>query len=161
MQCVLRLMRENSLLALQRQPKPAGPKSHDSTIPGERLNPQRGIYAAGITLAEGRMAICGMADHAAPDRLGIAVAMPEMSLEAIEQVGYWQDGQWASERLAFQLYPGQARQTGHFCWQAHSVSQWLFYVSFGAKRRVFPVPDACRRDRGAPASALRRQVPGD
>jgi len=69
------------------------------------------------------MAICGMADHAAPDRPGIAVAIPEMSFEAIEQIGYWQNGQWALERLAFQLYLRQARQTGLFCWQAHSVSQ--------------------------------------
>ena len=159
MQRVLRLTCETSLLAPQRQPKPARPKSHDRTIPGERLNPKRGIYAAGFTLAEGRMAICGTAHHAAPDPLGIAVAMPELSFEAIEQIGYWQNGQWALERLAFQLYPGQARYTGHFCWQAHSVSQWLFYVAFGAKRRVFPVPGACRRDRGracqryAPASS--------
>ena len=39
MRRVLRLMRENDLLAPQRQPRPVEPKRHDGTILAERPNP--------------------------------------------------------------------------------------------------------------------------
>jgi putative transposase len=65
MRWVLRLMRENDLLAPQRQPRPVEPKRHEGTILAERPNPMRGIDATvGFTLAEGRVAIFAMVDHA-------------------------------------------------------------------------------------------------
>jgi transposase InsO family protein len=65
MRRVLRLMRENDLLAPQRQPRPVEPKRHDGTILAERPNPIWGIDATvGFTLAEGRVAIFAMVDHA-------------------------------------------------------------------------------------------------
>jgi len=61
----LRLMRENDLLAPQRQPQPVEPKRHDGTILAERPNPMWGIDATvGFTVAEGRVAIFAMVDHA-------------------------------------------------------------------------------------------------
>jgi transposase InsO family protein len=65
MRRVLRLMRENDLLAPQRQPQPVEPKRHDGTVLAERPNPMWGIDATvGFTLAEGRVAIFAMVDHA-------------------------------------------------------------------------------------------------
>jgi putative transposase len=65
MRRVLRLMRENDLLAPQRQPRPVEPKRHDGTIVAERPNPMWGIDATvGFTRAEGRVAIFAMVDHA-------------------------------------------------------------------------------------------------
>jgi hypothetical protein len=65
MRRVLRLMRENDLLAPQRQPQPVEPKRHDGTILAERPNPMWGTDATvGFTVAEGRVAIFAMVDHA-------------------------------------------------------------------------------------------------
>jgi len=65
MRRVLRLMRENDLLAPQRQPQPVEPKRHDGTILAERPNPMWGIDATvGFTVSEGRVAIFAMVDHA-------------------------------------------------------------------------------------------------
>jgi hypothetical protein len=65
MRRVLRLMRENGLLAPQRQPQPVEPKRHDGTILAERPNQMWGIDATvGFTVAEGRVAIFAMVDHA-------------------------------------------------------------------------------------------------
>jgi len=63
MRGVLRLMRDNDLLAPQRQPQPVEPKRHDGTVLAERPNPMWGIDAtAGFTVADGRVtifAVCG------------------------------------------------------------------------------------------------------
>jgi hypothetical protein len=68
MRRVLRLMRENDLLAPQRQPRPVEPKRHDGTILAERPNQMWGIDATtGVTLDEGRVAIFAMVDHATAD----------------------------------------------------------------------------------------------
>jgi putative transposase len=68
MRRVLRLMRENDLLAPQRQPQPVEPKRHDGTILAERPNQMWGIDATvGFTVAEGRVAIFAMVDHATAD----------------------------------------------------------------------------------------------
>ena len=65
MRRVLRMMRDNGLLAPQRQPQPVEPKRHDGTILAERPNQMRGIDATvGFTVAEGRVAIFAMVDHA-------------------------------------------------------------------------------------------------
>jgi hypothetical protein len=65
MRRVLRLMRENDPLAPQRQPQPVEPKRHECTILAERPNQMWGIDATvGFTVAEGRVAIFAMVDHA-------------------------------------------------------------------------------------------------
>ena len=61
MRRVLRLMRENDLLAPQRQARPVEPKRHDGTILAERPNPMWGIDATvGFTVADGRVTIFAM-----------------------------------------------------------------------------------------------------
>ena len=87
MRRVLRLMRENDLLAPQRQPQPVEPKRHEGTILAERPNPMWGIDATvGITLAEGRVTIFAMVDHAMAECLGIHVAKRGSRFEALELV---------------------------------------------------------------------------
>jgi len=87
MRRVLRLMRENDLLAPQRQPQPVEPKRHDGTIPAERPNQMWGIDATvGFTVAEGRVAIFAMVDHAAAGVSGIPVAKRGTRFEALEPV---------------------------------------------------------------------------
>jgi len=87
MRRVLRLMRENNLLAPQRQPQPVEPKRLDSTILAERPNQMRGIDATvGFTVAEGRVAIFAMVDHAMAECLGIHVAKRGTRFEALEPV---------------------------------------------------------------------------
>jgi len=87
MRRVLRLMRENDLLAPQRQPQPVEPKRHDGTILAERPNPMWGIDATtGVTLDEGRVAIFAMVDHATAECLGIHVAKRGTRFEALKPV---------------------------------------------------------------------------
>ena len=83
----LRLMRENDLLAPQRQPQPVEPKRHDGTILAERPNQIWGIDATvGFTQADGRVTIFAMVDHATAECLGIHVAKRGTRFEALEPV---------------------------------------------------------------------------
>jgi putative transposase len=87
MRRLLRLMRENDLVALQRQPRPVEPKRHDGTILAERPNQMWGIDATvGFTVAEGRVAIFAVVDHATAECLGIPVAKRGTRFEAMEPV---------------------------------------------------------------------------
>jgi hypothetical protein len=82
---LLRLMRDNDLLAPQRQPRPVEPKRREGAIPAERPNPMWGIDATvGFTVAEGRVAIFAMVDHATAQCLGIPVAKRGTRFEALE-----------------------------------------------------------------------------
>jgi len=87
MRRVLRLMREDGLLAPQRQRQPVEPKRHDGTILAERPNPMWGIDATvGFTMADGRVTIFAMVDHATAECLGIHVAKRGTRFEALEPV---------------------------------------------------------------------------
>jgi len=87
MRRVLRLMRDNHLLAPQRQPQQVELKRHDGTILAERPNQMWGIDATvGFTLADGRVTIFAMVDHATAEYLGIHVAKRGTRFEALEPV---------------------------------------------------------------------------
>ena len=87
MRHVPRLMRDNHLLAPQRQPQPVEPKRHDGTILAERPNPMWGIDATGgFTLDEGWVTILAMVDHTTAECLGIHVAKRGTRFEALEPV---------------------------------------------------------------------------
>ena len=87
MRCVLRLMRENGLLAPHRQPQPVEPKRHEGTILAERPNPMWGIDATvGFTLDEGRVAIFAVVNHSTAECLGIPVAKRGTRFEALQPV---------------------------------------------------------------------------
>jgi putative transposase len=92
MRRVLRLMRDNGLLAPQRHPQQVEPKRHDGTILAERPNPMWGIDATvGFTLAECRVTIFAMVDHATAGVSGIPVAKRGTRFEALEPV------RWAAQ----------------------------------------------------------------
>jgi transposase InsO family protein len=87
MRRVLQLMRQNHLLAPQRQPQPVGLKRHEGTILAERPNQMWGIDATvGFPLADGRVTIFAMVDHATAECLGIHVARRGTRFEALEPV---------------------------------------------------------------------------
>ena len=86
-QRVLRLMRENELLAPQRQLPPVEPKRHEGTIIPERPNQMWGIDAtAAFTRQDGQVTIFAMVDHCTTECIGIHAAKPATRFEALEPV---------------------------------------------------------------------------
>jgi transposase InsO family protein len=84
---VLRLMREDQLLAPQRQPQPVEPKRHEGTILAERPNQMWGIDAkAGFGVRDGQAPFLAMIDHCSACRLGIHVTRCGTRFEALELV---------------------------------------------------------------------------
>ena len=82
---VLRLMREQQLLAPQRQIKPAEPNPHEGTIVTERPNQMWGTDAtATVTLAEGQVTVFAAIDHCTAECVGIHAAKPATRFEALE-----------------------------------------------------------------------------
>jgi len=86
-QRLLRLMREQELLAPQRQPQPTEPRRHEGTIATERPNEMGGIDASGAwTGRDGQVTIFAMVDHSTAECLGIHAAKPATRFEALEPV---------------------------------------------------------------------------
>ena len=84
---VLRLMRENQLLAPQRQLAPLAPKPHDGTIVTEYPNQMWGVDATQtITLADGAVTIFAGIDHASADCIGIHAVKRATRFEALEPI---------------------------------------------------------------------------
>jgi len=82
---VLRLMREQQLLAPQRHIKPAEPNPHAGTIVTERPNQMWGTDAtATVTLAEGQVTVFAAIDHCTAECVGIHAAKPATRFEALE-----------------------------------------------------------------------------
>lgn len=82
---VLRLMREQQLLAPQRQIQPVEPKAHEGTIVTERPNQMWGTDAtATVTLREGQVTIFAAIDHCTAECVGIHAAKPATRFEALE-----------------------------------------------------------------------------
>jgi len=84
---VLRLMRENQLLAPQRQLAAVVPKPHDGTIITECPNQMWGVDATQtITLADGAVTIFAGIDHASADCVGIHAVKRANRFEALEPI---------------------------------------------------------------------------
>lgn len=84
---VLRLMRENQLLAPQRQLAAVAPKPHDGTIITECPNQMWGVDATQtITLADGAVTIFAGIDHASADCIGIHAVKRANRFEALEPI---------------------------------------------------------------------------
>jgi transposase InsO family protein len=82
---VLRLMRENQLLAPQRQPQSAPAKAHDGHIVTARPNQMWGTDAtATVTLAEGQVTIFAAIDHCTAECVGIHAVKRASRFEALE-----------------------------------------------------------------------------
>lgn len=83
---VLRLMRENNLLAPTRAGRARGPKVHDGTIIPERPDQMWGIDATSTLTREGQATIFILVDHCTGECLGIHAARRGTRFEALEPV---------------------------------------------------------------------------
>jgi putative transposase len=82
---VRRLMRENELLAPQRQLAPAPAKTHEGTIIADEPNQMWGTDATTtVTLAEGQVTVFAAIDHCTAECVGIHVAKRGTRFEALE-----------------------------------------------------------------------------
>jgi transposase InsO family protein len=82
---VLRLMRENNLLAPSRIGRPHGPKAHDGNIKTERINDMWGTdMTTTLTLDEGTASIFFAIDHCSLELVGIHAAKRGTRFEALE-----------------------------------------------------------------------------
>ena len=83
---VLRLMRENGLLAVVGPRHDRGPKSHDRTIIPEKPDRMWGTDATGTLTGEGQATIFFVIEHSTAECLGIHAAKRGTRFEAIETV---------------------------------------------------------------------------
>lgn len=84
---VLRLMRENGLLAPTRARRKRGPRTHDGTIITKRPNCMWGTDAtATATLAEGNASVFIAVDHATFECVGIHASKQGNRFEALEPI---------------------------------------------------------------------------
>lgn len=84
---VLRLMRENGLLAPSRAQRVLGPRSHDGTITTEEPNLMWGTdLTATVTTAEGTAAVFVGVDHCNSECVGIHAAADATRFEALEPI---------------------------------------------------------------------------
>ena len=83
---VLRLMRENALLAHQRAGRPHGSKAHDGTITTERVDVVWGTDLTSVTTGEGQAAVFITVDHCATECVGIHASRSADRFQALEPV---------------------------------------------------------------------------
>jgi transposase InsO family protein len=83
---VLRLMRENALLAHQRAGRPHGPKAHDGTITTERVDVMWGTDLTSVTTGEGQAAVFITVDHCSTECVGIHASRGADRFQALEPV---------------------------------------------------------------------------
>jgi len=82
---VLRLLRENQLLAPPRRGSSPGPKAHDGTIITTEVNKMWGTdMTATFIAADGQVAIFFAVDHCSLECVGIHAAKPVTRFEALE-----------------------------------------------------------------------------
>lgn len=86
-QRVLRIMRENGLLAFQRTGSPHGPKAHDGTIKTTSVDEIWGTdMTTTMTVLEGSASVFFAVDHCSLECLGIHAAKPGTRFEALEPI---------------------------------------------------------------------------
>jgi putative transposase len=84
---VLRLMRENGLLAPHRTGRARGPRTHDGTITSERIDEMWGTdLTATVTLADGQVGVFIAVDHCSAECVGIHAAKRATRFEALEPI---------------------------------------------------------------------------
>ena len=83
---VLRLMRENALLAPARVGKPRGPRSHDGTIIPEAVDTTWGTDLTTIVTGEGQAAVFVAVDHCSAECVGLHAAHRATRFEALEPI---------------------------------------------------------------------------
>jgi transposase InsO family protein len=83
---VLRLMRENDLLAPSRVGTPRGPRSHDGTIIPETVDTMWGTDLTTTIIGEGQVAVFIAIDHCSAECVGIHAAQRATRFEALEPI---------------------------------------------------------------------------
>lgn len=83
---VLRLMRENNLLAPSRVGAPRGPRAHDGTIIPERVDTMWGTDLTTTVTGEGQVAVFVAVDHCSAECMGIHAARRATRFEALEPI---------------------------------------------------------------------------
>jgi putative transposase len=83
---VLRLMRENHLLAPGRVGSPRGPRSHDGTIVPDTVDAMWGTDLTTTTTDEGQAAVFIVVDHCSAECVGIHAAPRATRFEALEPI---------------------------------------------------------------------------
>ena len=83
---VLRLMRENNLLAPSRVGAPRGPRTHDGTIIPETVDAMWGTDLTATVTGEGQAAVFIAIDHCSADCVGLHAALRANRFEALEPV---------------------------------------------------------------------------
>jgi transposase InsO family protein len=83
---VLRLMRENNLLAPTRAGVPRGPRTHDGTIIPEAVDTMWGTDLTTTLTGEGQVAVFVAVDHCSAECVGIHAALRATRFEALEPI---------------------------------------------------------------------------
>jgi transposase InsO family protein len=83
---VLRLMRENHLLAPTRVGVPRGPRNHDGTIIPETVDTMWGTDLTTTITGEGQVAVFVAVDHCSAECVGIHAAQRATRFEALEPI---------------------------------------------------------------------------
>src|SRR3954468_11387973 len=83
---VLRLMRENALLAPGRAGSPRGPRNHDGTIIPETVDTMWGTDLTATFTGEGQAAVFVAVDHFTAECVGIHAARRATRFEALEPI---------------------------------------------------------------------------
>ena len=83
---VLRLMRENDLLAPSRAGPPRGPRAHDGTIIPEAVDSMWGVDLTSTWTGEGQAAVFVAVDHCSAGCVGLHAALRATRFEALEPV---------------------------------------------------------------------------
>ena len=83
---VLRLMRDNDLLAPSRVGSPRGPRSHDRTIIPETVDTMWGTDLTTTITGEGQAAVFIALDHCSVECVGIHAAPRATRFEALEPI---------------------------------------------------------------------------
>ena len=83
---VLRLMRENRLLAHQRAGRPHGSRAHDGTIITEQVDAMWGTDLTTTWTSEGQAAVFITVDHCSAECVGIHAALRATRFEALEPI---------------------------------------------------------------------------
>jgi putative transposase len=83
---VLRLMRENGLLAHQRAGRPHGSRAHDGTITTERVDVMWGTDLTSVMTGEGQAAVFITVDHCSTECVGIHASRGADRFQALEPV---------------------------------------------------------------------------
>ena len=83
---VLRLMRENRLLAHQRAGRPHGSRAHDGTIITEQVDVMWGTDLTSVMTGEGQAAVFIAVDHCSTECVGIHASRSADRFQALEPV---------------------------------------------------------------------------